>query len=178
MECSSRPIRGEIASAATPPQRRMSPLSTLGKAKEPLLGEEHRDADTTLLQSRLATTTAENAPSNPEASYPRADPSTPHGGGIRSIASCIKGVPWFLGGRSLLLVCWALLVVSHRSWLAGSFVGSWLRSLDSGLWVRVPPWWVVLERSSWGSPFPSTGSELHKCESVKPHEAARYPTKL
>ena len=35
-------------------------------------------------------------------------------------------VPW----RSfLLLVCWALLVVGHRSWLAGSFVGSWLRSL-------------------------------------------------
>jgi len=69
----------------------MSPLSTLGKAKEPLSGEEHRDADTPLLQSRLATTTPENAPSNPEASYPRADPSTPHGGGIRRIASCIRG---------------------------------------------------------------------------------------
>ena len=27
-------------------------------------------------------------PSNPEASYPRADPPTPHGGGIRRIASC------------------------------------------------------------------------------------------
>ena len=48
MECSSRPIRGEIASALTPPHhRRMSPLSTLGKTtKEPLSGEEHRDADT------------------------------------------------------------------------------------------------------------------------------------
>ena len=80
--------------------------------------------------------------------------------------------------EALLLVCWALLVVGHRSWLAGSFVGSWLRSLDSGSWVRVIPWWVVLERSSWGSPFPSTDSELHKCESVKPHEAARYPTRL
>ena len=48
MECSSRPIRGEIASALTlPHHRRMSPPSTLGKTrKEPLTGEEHRDADT------------------------------------------------------------------------------------------------------------------------------------
>ena len=29
-----------------------------------------------------------------------------------------------------------------------------------------------------GSPFPSTDSGLHRCESVKPHEAARYPAKL
>ena len=29
-----------------------------------------------------------------------------------------------------------------------------------------------------GSPFPSTDSELHKCESVRPYEAARYPARL
>uniref|UniRef100_A0A8C4R8J0 Uncharacterized protein n=1 Tax=Eptatretus burgeri TaxID=7764 RepID=A0A8C4R8J0_EPTBU len=46
--------------ALTPPhQKRMSPLSTLGKAKEPLSGEEHQDADIPLLESRLATTTPE-----------------------------------------------------------------------------------------------------------------------
>ena len=29
-----------------------------------------------------------------------------------------------------------------------------------------------------GSPFPSMDSELHRRESVKPHEAARYPARL
>ena len=164
--------RDHFSSNSAPSKKNVSPVRHWGKAKEPLSGEEHRDADTPL-QSWLATTTPENAPSNPEASYPRADPSTPHGGRDKKDRELYPGVTWFLGGRSLLLVCGALLVVGHHSWLAGSFVGSWLRSLDPGSWVRVPPWWVVLERSSWGSPFPSTHAE-----SVKPHEAARYLTKL
>ena len=65
MECSSHPIRGEITSALTPPHhRRMSPISTLGKTtKEPLSGEEHRDADT---------------PRSSNRGWPPRHPKTPH----------------------------------------------------------------------------------------------------
>ena len=72
-----------------------------------LSGEELRDADTPLLlQSRLATATPEKAPSNPEASYPRADPSTPHGGGIRRIVSCIQ-CSLFLGSLVVVPCFWS-----------------------------------------------------------------------
>ena len=67
--------------------------------------------------------------------------------------------------------------------MAEVFCGALRGSQDRGLvgfWVVGSSPTVVgsVEHSSWGSPFPSTDSELHKCESVKPHEAARYPTRL
>ena len=62
-------------------------------------------------------------------------------GGVSRVWSSLFGVPW-----------WSVVVVV----LVSSIVirDSQDGLLDSGSWVRVPPWWVVLERSSWGSPFP------------------------
>ena len=98
----------------------------------------HRDADTHLLQSRLATTTPENAPSNPEESYPRADPSTTHRGGIRRSMSHSDGSSrlgfFFLGSLEVVPCFWSAGLswpsVIIRGWpvicrILAALVGSW-----------------------------------------------------
>ena len=160
--------------ALTPPHQRR--MSTPEKPTGPLSGEEHRDADTPLLQLRLATTTPENAPSNPEASYPRADPSARgRDKEDRELYSGVSFVPW----RSFLA---SDLLGSPGRWssfVAGRVIRRILAALVGFWFVGSSPTVVgFVGALELGSPFPSTDSELHKCESVKPHEAARYPTRL
>ena len=162
MECPPRQIGGEITSEPTPPQ----PDGMFASSNEG------------------RTPIARRPPDQSGGELPQSGSLHPPGGGIRRVASCFSGGLFrgclVVGGRVGARggdgrgggVSWCS--CCRSSFVAARIVGS----LDSGSWVRVPPWWVVLERSSWGSPFPSTDSELHKCESVKPLEVARYPARL
>ena len=105
-------------------------------------------------------------PTNPEASYLRADPSTRPGAGIRKVV--VSGVRALCSLRSVLFGLWSVVcglfpgflvvvvvVVARTVVLVSSFVATRIGgSLDSGSWVRVPPWWVGVSETARGGQVP------------------------
>ena len=82
--------RSPLASGPTPPQPDGVSLEQSGERSPQ--GQPPPQPDGMFASSKEGRTPiSQRPPTNPEASYLRADPSTRPGGGIRRIASCIRG---------------------------------------------------------------------------------------
>ena len=125
----------------------------------------------------------DSPPTNPEASYLRADPSTRVGRGKDKKGGRVGGRVAFLlvGLQSSLFALWSAVFFRGSSWWCWSWQpGPWCsyrRSWQPGPWCSFRRSWRPGSGARW---IPGRGFESHcvGLESMKPHKVARYPARF